>query len=269
MIASSTFILLGVMGVFGILLPLSVAIWWIKTRKEKISTVLLGALAFFAFALVLEGIVHTIVFLAVPSLKENVIAFTVYGALMAGLFEETGRYFFFKVLLKKRTNRETAISYGIGHGGFEALYILGMTSVQYMIYASMINNGQFQTLIDTIAATGEDVSALLLLPDALASITVGSIVLGCFERISAMIFHIAMSIIVFYAVKKSKIALYILAILLHALLDTPAALFQMGVITNQAVLEITIFVFAAATIIGAVKLLYNKDTQTKEVEESV
>jgi uncharacterized membrane protein YhfC len=269
MIASSTFVLLGIMGAFGVILPLCVSIWWIKTHKEKISTILLGALAFFAFALVLEGTIHTVVFLLVPSLAKNVIAYTIYGALMAGLFEETGRYIFFKFVLKKRTNRETAISYGIGHGGFEALYILVMTSIQYIIYAVMINNGQFQTLIDTVAASGTDTSQLLLLPDAIASITVGAIVLGCFERITAMLFHVAMSIIVFYAVKKSKIALYFLAILLHALLDTPAALFQMGVITNQLVLEGIIFAIAVVAIIGAVKLLYNKDTQTKEVTESV
>ena len=269
MIASSTFVLLGIMGAFGIILPLCVSIWWIKTRKEKISTILLGALAFFAFALVLEGTIHTIVFLLVPSLAKNVIAYTIYGALMAGLFEETGRYFFFKVVLKKRTNRETAISYGIGHGGFEALYILLVTSIQYMVYAVMINNGQFQTLIDAVASSGGDTSAVQLLPDAIASITPGVVALGCFERISAMIFHIAMSILVFYAVKKSKAALYILAILLHALLDVPAALYQTGVITNQLVLELIIFVFAVACIILMIKLLYNKDTQTKEVTESV
>lgn len=269
MIASSTFVLLGIMGAFGIILPLCVSIWWIKTRKEKISTILLGALAFFAFALVLEGTIHTIVFLLVPSLAKNVIAYTIYGALMAGLFEETGRYFFFKVVLKKRTNRETAISYGIGHGGFEALYILLATSIQYIVYAVMINNGQFSTLIDTVAATGADTTAYQALPEAISSITIGAVALGCFERITAMTFHIAMSILVFYAVKKSKISLYFLAILLHALLDTPAALFQMGVITNQLVLEGIIFAIAVAAIIGAVKLLYNKDIQTKEVTESV
>jgi uncharacterized membrane protein YhfC len=48
--------------------------------------------------------------------------YAVLGALLAGLFEETGRFIAFKFLLKKRTDRKTAISYGIGHGGFEAIF---------------------------------------------------------------------------------------------------------------------------------------------------
>ena len=82
-----------------------------------------------------------------------------------------------------------------------------------------------------------------------------------------MLFHIALSIVVFYAVKRSKVALYLLAILLHALFDVPAALYQKGVITSLPILESFMFVFAAV-LIAAYKLLYSKDTKTEEVETS-
>ena len=268
MFGTSTFISLGIMATVGVLLPLSVSIWWIRTRREKISTILLGALSFLAFALVLESTVHTLVALIVPALFENVVSYTIYGALMAGLFEETGRFFFFKVLLKKRTNRETAISYGIGHGGFEALIFLTVVGIEYIVYAVMINNGTLASLIATAAESGADTSALEQLPVAIASLTGGAAALSCFERVTAMLFHIALSIVVFYAVKRSKVALYLLAILLHALFDVPAALYQKGVITSLPILESFMFVFAAAVLIAAYKLLYSKDTKTEEVETS-
>lgn len=35
------------------------------------------------------------------------------GALLAGVFEETGRYVAFKFILKKRENKATALAYGL------------------------------------------------------------------------------------------------------------------------------------------------------------
>ena len=48
-----------------------------------------------------------------------------YGGLMAGVFEETGRYVSFKWFLKKETRIQDGLSYGIGHGGIEAMLIVG------------------------------------------------------------------------------------------------------------------------------------------------
>ena len=269
MFGTSVYVLIGIMIAIGLFLPGSLAFWWLKTRKEKITTMLLGAAGFFVFALILESLVHVIVLQAFPIIFEKTALYTIYGALMAGLFEETARFLIFKFLLKKRTNRETSISYGIGHGGFEAFIFLAYAGVQYLIYAVLIDQGQLQSMIDAAAQAGTDTSALEALPDQIAALTAGAVAWGCFERVSAMMIHIALSVVVFYGVKKHKISLYFLAILLHALFDVPAALFQKGVITSQPVLEIFFFAFALTTLIAVIKLLYNKDIETKEVAESV
>lgn len=47
--------------------------------------------------------------------------------LFPGVFEEMGRLVAFKTVLRKRKNKETAISHGIGHGGFEVMLLLGLT----------------------------------------------------------------------------------------------------------------------------------------------
>ena len=247
MIGSSAYICIIIMIAGGILLPAGICIWWFVTRKERLTTALVGAGVWLVFAMILERI--PIAFLLNPStslgktISESVILYTITGALLAGIFEETGRLIAFKTILKKRTNRETAISYGIGHGGFEAIFLLGMTGISNLVYSAMISSGTYQTLIDQAAAGGADVSALEALPEQLASLTP---LMGCLsvsERAFAILGHIAFSIVVFYAVRNSRISIYLLAIALHALYDVPAALYQKGVI-NMYVCEVILAVFA-------------------------
>ena len=138
MIGTSTFVYMGIIVAFGVLFPTAVAIWWVKSRKEKISTVLVGAATWFLFAMVLESIPKAVLFnKALPigqSIIGNTFLYVFLGTLLAGVFEEVGRYVAFKTVLKNRTNRETGISHGIGHGGFEVMFLLGITYVTYAVY---------------------------------------------------------------------------------------------------------------------------------------
>lgn len=266
MIGTSTFVSLGGMIAFGIIFPVALAIWWSKTRKEKVSTILIGAATWFVFAIILESIPKAIFFNpALPigkTVMGSVVLYTVIGALLAGVFEESGRFIVFKTLLRKRTNKETAISQGIGHGGFEALFLLVLTGVQYMIYAAMINAGTFQDLIAQVEATGADVSALQALPEQVMAWTSATSLLWMIERISAVLLHIGLSIMVFYAVKKAKLWLYFLAMALHAVIDIPAALYQCGVITNLYVVEAMLAAYAIVFFVLVYKVLYANDDVT-------
>lgn len=266
MIGTSTFVSLGLIIAFGIIFPIVVAVWWIKTQKEKITTVLVGAATWFVFAMILESIPKLILFNPALSIGKtvmgNVVLYTVLGALLAGVFEETGRFIAFKTLLKKRTNRETSISHGIGHGGFEALYLLVLAGVQYMVYAAMINAGTFQDVIAQVAAMGADISTLQALPEQLMAWTFVTSLLWMIERIFAIFVHIGLSIMVFYAVKKSKTWLFILAIVLHALFDVPAALYQFGIITELYVIEAMLAVYASVFFVIVYKVLYKKDDES-------
>lgn len=247
MIGTYTFVCFGLMIAAGIILPLGTAIWWVKTRHEKFTTVLVGAATWFVFAIILESIPKAFLFNQASPIGKavlgNVFLFTVFGALLAGIFEETGRLVAFKTVLKNRTNKETGISHGIGHGGFEAMYLLLVGGIQNLIYATMVNNGTFGVMTNRGAISTADASALEAIPEALAAITLGTILLSITERIFAMIFHVGLSILVFSAVKKSRISLYFLAIAMHALFDVPAALYQFGVL-NLYVTEIFIAIFA-------------------------
>ena len=254
---------------FGLILPIGTAVWWIRKKKEKVRTVVIGALTWLLFAVLLESIPKLFLLNQATPIGRAVLGNTALaaavGSLLAGIFEETGRLLAFKTVLRNRDNKETSISHGIGHGGFEALYILVMTGVQYLVYASMINAGRFSELIEAAAAQGADVSALESLPSVIASITPLSTCLTVFERIFAMLLHVGLSILVFYAVKMSRTGLYFLAVLLHALFDVPAALYQLGVIRNVFIVEAMLAVYSVVFFIIIKKKLYDRDVAEQEL----
>ena len=259
MLPKNSFICIGILIAFGIIFPLIVAIVWVIKKKERFTTVLIGALTWLIFAIVLESIPKS--FILSPTnplgafLANNIFLLSVVAALLAGLFEEIGRYIIFKTFLEKRTNKETAISQGIGHGGFEAMFLLLNAGIQLMVFAIMIEKGTFNQMIDTIVAAGGDPSNLTVIPEQLQTMSLSNNLAACFERCMAMLLHVGLSIIVFTSVRKKKIGLLILAILLHALIDIPAALYQFGVL-NLFITEIIISVYAIIVFCFAYKRYY-------------
>ena len=251
MIGFSAYVSIGMMIAAGIILPLGLAIFWIARKNEKITTVLIGAAIWFIFSQILEAIPNTILFVPwIPvgkSVIENKFIVAIVSALFAGLFEESGRLFAFKKLLKDRNNKETAVSYGIGHGGFEAGYILIIAGITNLIYIFYIKSGQLTEMIERFKTTGTDTSTLEAIPGKLAELNVGDIFISIGERIIAIILHIALSILVFYAVKKAKIVFYFLAIGIHTGFDIIAGLYQLKLIPLWGC-ELILAVFAVVTL---------------------
>jgi len=258
-------------------IPVLIAILWTVKKKEKFTSVLTGAVTFLLFALILEKpIQNVLIFPTAMGLPDHGIAQFINArpVLLAflvgffpGLFEETGRFVAFKTVLKNRKNRETSISYGIGHGGFEVMLILGLTYINYITYGIMINSGAYAETIKQIAQVMPDqVDAYLAIPDQLAAFTAGSFAINLYERIFAVLFHIGASILVFYACRdKKKIWLYPLAIILHTLMDGILGLDFAGVIElSDWGLEGVCTVMGLAVFFGAYFLLYKKDSSVPE-----
>lgn len=271
MIGTSTFVYMGIIIAVGIIMPLAVAIWWVKTRNDKFSTVLVGAATWFLFAMVLETIPKAVLFNPATSIGKTVLGntflYVFFGTLLAGVFEEVGRYVAFKTVLKKRTNRETGISHGIGHGGFEAMFILVSTGIQNLIYCTMINGGTFGILVNQGELSAADIATLNALPEQLASWSLGITLLWIAERVFAMLLHTGMSIVVFNAVKQKRISLLFLAIVLHMIFDTAPALYQKGIINLYAT-EGIIAVLTLVFFVVIYRTLYVKDDQDYKPMES-
>jgi len=252
--------------------PVIIAIIWTVKKKERFTTVLIGAATFLLFAIILEKPLQNIlVFPGQMGLPEHAAAkfinarpvlWALIVGLFPGVFEETGRLVAFKTVLRNRKNRETGISHGIGHGGFEVMFVLGVTYITNISYAVMINTGAFGNLIAQMAAQAPDqVEQGYAVAAQLAAFSVGDLALGVLERIFAVMFHIGASMLVFYACKdKKKFWLYPVAILIHTAMDGVMGLNMAGVIElTPVMIEIIVAVFGFAVFFGAYFLLYRKD----------
>lgn len=206
----------------------------------------LGCGGFFLFAMLLEQLLHMVVLFRAgafsQAIRDNLWLYAIYGGLAAGVFEESGRYLIMRFLMKKNLTRENAMMYGAGHGGLEAVLILGMTSVNNLISSMLLNFGSLTEVLS------EDMNTQAVL-DSLAPLTTlpaWQFFLGGAERIIAMGLQIALSLLVYRAVKEKKSWYFFpLAILLHMLVDTVVLL-----ISNQGSLALTelVALFGAAAI---------------------
>ena len=271
-------IALGLGALLALFIPVGIALLWTHKKHERFTTVLVGAATFLLFAIVLEKpIQNVLVFPTQMGLAEHAasrfinarpILWALVVALFPGVFEETGRLVAFKTLLRNRKNRETSISHGIGHGGFEVMFLLGVTYISYISIAMMINTGTFQKVIDqAIQKAPAQADAIYAQAAQIAAFSFADLGLGIVERIFAVLFHIGASIIVFYACRdKQRFWLYPLAIVLHTAMDFVAALQLGGTIhLSQWAFEGILAVIGILVFCGAYFLLYKKDTQHRTV----
>ncbi len=269
-VASFAFLITG--AVIFIIAPLVMAVIWKIRKNEAFQTIIVGAVTFLLFALILEKPVQNV--LAFPTamglsdhavsrfLNANPVFLALVAGLFPGVFEETGRLVAFKTVLRKRRNRETSISYGIGHGGFEVMLILGLTYIQYIAYAVMINTDTFGAVIDQVKAQApEQLASVETIVGLLTGFSFTDLFVAIIERIFAVLFHIGASILVFYACRdKKRFWLYPLAIVLHTGMDYIGALSIFHIISISAwALEGFTAVFGLLTFFGAYHLLYKKD----------
>lgn len=255
-IDSEIIVYLSIMFVLGIILPITlISIWKIKT-KAKLSPFFVGAGTFLLFSTVLEGICNSVLFSGTTDFSKAIISnnalFAILGALMAGLFEETGRFVAFKFFLKKHSDKKTAITYGIGHSGIEIVLILCYMSVVEIALIFMVNTGT----IGDILPEGNEValSSINQMVDSIMLLSSVTVVLAIVERLSTVVIHTSLSVVVFKAVKeKGKLFLYPVAILIHTFIDVFAGLYSVGAISNIYIVELLVIVFAVILGIVAFK----------------
>ncbi|MCI8701937.1 MAG: YhfC family intramembrane metalloprotease [Turicibacter sp.] len=264
MVSTFAMIMMGLTAFICFLVPLG-TLYWIRRRYQaSLKSFLIGMVMFIVMVQILEGLFH----LYLLKINQTTAAwlmqpfiYAIYGGLMAGVFEETGRYVSFKWFLKKETRIQDALSYGIGHGGIEAMLIVGTTYVNNLIVSFLINQGQLLMLGLGGEVEEQIVTQLTQLPPFIFG-------LAGYERFMTFIIQVGLSVLVFKAVKERKKYFYILAIVIHALLDIPAALAQVGV-SNVYVVEGIVTFVAILFVIFMLKQLkvYRQDLKQPEDPE--
>jgi uncharacterized membrane protein YhfC len=247
MVPAGNLIMMIVNALLGIVIPVFLCWWAVKKHKANLATILIGAATFFVFALVLESLVHRLVLTGERGalIQGKVLYYALYGGLMAGLFEETGRFLAMKFLLKKEpTTAKAGVSYGLGHGGVEMILLFGISMISTFAMAVMINAGMTDTLTAGVPAEAQEQLAAQL--DQIKTASAGSFLLGLWERFSALILHVSLSILVWAAARKGGKWLWLFpaAILLHALVDGIAVILAKH--TGAVTVELVILAMAIA-----------------------
>ena len=229
-----------------IIIPIGAMIIYKKKNKDvRISSFFIGGAVFILFALVLEQIMH---YFMLPAVSGSTVAYVFYRAFAAGIFEETGRLAAFKTVMKKQNDPKEAVMYGLGHGGTEAILLAGLSMLSSVVTAVMTNQMGVEAIVSLSSGGNTETAELVRSQlETLAAVGTGTMLLSVLERIIAITFHTAMSVMVFESARvKGKGFLFPVCIVFHAVLDIPAALYQRQVIPLYAVYPIIIVITAAA-----------------------
>lgn len=217
-------------------LPIICTALWKRRTKTGWLPLFLGAAGFMLFARVLELGVHMACIVSDNPVSRTILGstplFVLYGAMMAGIFEECGRYVFLRFAMKKHRTREDYVLYGIGHGGIEVWAVVLMSMVSLLVIDVLMLLQGREAAAQLLGPAGSGMDATL---DAAASFGVLNGVLSVLERVLCMSVHISLTLIVGYGVSLGKSCLYLpLAILAHALVDVFPALSQRGAVSPIA-----------------------------------
>ena len=241
------------------LIPIVFWVAWHKSHKGelKLKYLLFGAIGFIVSVRVLELGVHAICIMSDNPISRfingNTVAYVLYGIVMAGVFEECGRYIIFKYILKKDKTRENVVLYGIGHAGIEVWTVVLPMILLELAVAVMFSSGDISSALSTLNITEE--TAVSALPTVLSAsqFGIGMLLLFTLERIFVMVIHIGLTVIVFYGVSEKRKVFLCLAILLHMLVDVFPALYQRAVIPMW-LCEVWLAVWVVIIVILSVKL---------------
>lgn len=255
-------------GILVIAIPVILLIVWKKKTKASLKPAVAGMIIFPLFGILLKAIPGYFLLMADNPvsrvLNSNIWLYSIIGGgLLAGIFEEGGRFVAFKFFLKKYRSNKDAISYGIGHGGFESAY-MGLAAFNYVILALTVNAAGMGVLTagldeaNTAAVTAQ-IQSIAATPFYVPA------VLGVVERISAIVFHISMSVLDLAAAREKKyLPLFPLAILLHTLMNSMIGFVLADMISTIA-LECMLAAYSAVMAFFAYRL-YKKLGEEEKAE---
>lgn len=169
---------------------------------------------------------------------------TLFLAITAGLFEETSRFLVLRFLGKESRGWNEAVMFGAGHGGIEAILIVGGAAISNLF---LLANADM-LMAQTQAAAPAQAQALAAQIAALQNVGVGVIGASLIERVFAIMLHIGLSVMVMRAVQLRRASWWVLAIAIHALANIVALVAQRfgGIVGAEAavgVISIALLVY--------------------------
>lgn len=163
--------------------------------------------------------------------------------LSAGLFEELTRYLVFRFWLREDLTASTPWKYGIGHGGVEAI-LTGLLALYALVQVFALSGE------GALAGFPEDQAALIQSQlDVYWGLPWHQSLLGAWERISALLFHLGASVFVYKSFHEKKPIWLLVAVLGHTALNAFAVIAVAKM--DLLLLEALLFAFACGWILWA------------------
>lgn len=219
-----------------VVFPLGVLFYFISRKKELAGPFLLGAATFFVFQMLIRVPLLELVLkkqLWFQGFKlANPWLYLLLLALSAGIAEEVGRFITIRFFMKNQLTWQSGVAFGLGHGGLEALLLVGLTNI-----------------------------GLLLTPSTVAMLSFGQVALAGVERISAMVLHVGWSLLVLEGVRKNNKKYLLFAVLTHGIVDfTIGAMAMLGIV--PWLIELALLVTAMSALVFIAK--YSKARKEAE-----
>ena len=201
------------------ILPLAILGYLIVNNRKYLVAYLFGALTFLVFQVLTR---MPLIQIYLPNFSwyfqlayDQPYLYALFLGVTAALFEEIGRYLVIRYFMRKRLSFNDALYYGLGHGGIEALLLVGINALFMIIYYQ-----------------GQNGAPLMM-------------ILAGIERLSTMVIHVVLSIIVMYGIKRKSIVYLLIAIVLHFVLDSSIVIAQL---LNVNIITIEVMIVVCAVI---------------------
>lgn len=214
--------LLAMFVTLGVSFLLPILLWILAMRKEKRLTtaVIAGAFGFIVPQMVIR--LPLLQLLSAQAewsffISTNQLFVLIFFPLTAALFETAGRLVVLGKVLRSRLSYHTAYGAGIGHGGAEAIGLIGLTYINNIVLSFMINSGR----LPDVAGMGETVKALTQTEPSL-------FLVAGLERALVIPLHIALSVLLGLYLSRNR-WLYgtLLCVAVHFAVDFGAVFLQM------------------------------------------
>ncbi|AVP48030.1 YhfC family glutamic-type intramembrane protease [Bacillus cereus] len=145
------------------------------------------------------------------------VLFVLLLSLSAGIFEEIARFIAMRYFMKQR-DWQSGFLFGAGHGGIEAVLIVGIPVISLLLSQTVIQNGD-------------------------------SYYFGGIERIFATVLHIGLSFIVLQAVVQKKFRYIVFAILIHGAVNTLAGIIPQYVPGTNGIVAVEVAIAISAVLV--------------------
>ena len=248
----------------------ALVVYAVKNKGKKIvSAWLLGAAGFFVMQIIIRTPILKLIS-ALPGFMDFVtnhyVLYVLALGITAALFEVVGRFVVAKIMSKQnQLTFERSVAAGLGHGGIESMLLVGLTYINNLVYVVMINSNTYDSMVETTAAAGVDVTSLWQMKETFLTTSPAIFGLAGLERLLTMICQLAMTLVVCYFVsntanKGHTFKGVLTVFVFHALLDTVSGLINgmstqyMGSIISQNVAYIILYIFLGIMTAIAVRI---------------